>query len=52
MPKIPHPRLQQYVNKELPEVQVRKGRGTRNQIANIHGIIEKEREFQKNISYH
>ena len=44
-------RLQQYVNHELPDVQVgfRKGRGIRDQIANIHWIIEKAREFQKNI---
>ena len=44
-------RLQQYVNRELPDVQAgfRKGRGTRNQIANIHWIIEKVRKFQKNI---
>ena len=44
-------RLQQYVNHELPDVQAgfRKGRGTRDQIANIHWIIEKAREFQKNI---
>ena len=44
-------RLQQYVNHELSNVQAefRKGRGTRDQIANIHWIIEKEREFQKNI---
>ena len=44
-------RLQQYVNWEIPDVQARfrKGRGTRNQIANIHWIIEKAREFQKNI---
>ena len=43
-------RLQQYVNRELPEVQAgfRKGRRTRDQIANIHWIIEKPREFQKN----
>ena len=42
-------RLQQYVNRELPDVQTgfRKGRGTRDQIANIHWIIEKAREFQK-----
>ena len=42
---------QQYVNQELPDVQAafRKGRGTRDQIANIHWIIEKAREFQKNI---
>ena len=44
--------LQQYVNQELPDVQAgfRKGRGTRDQIANISWIIEKAREFQKNIS--
>ena len=44
-------RLQQYVNHELPDVQAgfRKGRGTRDQIANIHWIIEKAREFLKNI---
>ena len=43
-------RLQQYVNCELPYVQAgfRKGRGTRDQIANIHWIMEKAREFQKN----
>ena len=46
-------RLQQYMNWELPEVQdgFRKGRGTRDQIANIHWIIEKAREFQKNIYF-
>jgi len=46
-------RLQQYVNQELPDVQAgfRKGRGTRNQIANIHLIIKKAREFQKNIYF-
>ena len=46
-------RLQQYVNHELPDVQagLRKGRGTRDQIANIHCIIEKTREFQKNIYF-
>ena len=51
MLKILHARLQQYVNHELPDVQAgfRKGRGTRDQIANIHWIIEKAREFQKNI---
>ena len=45
-------RLQQYVNRELPDVQAgfRKGRGTRDQIANIRWIIEKAREFQKKIS--
>ena len=50
MLKIPQARLQQYMNHELPDVQAgfRKGRGTRDQIANIHWIIEKEREFQKN----
>ena len=49
MLKILQARLQQYVNHELPDVQVgfRKGRGTRDQIANIHWIIEKAREFQK-----
>ena len=46
-------RLQQYLNCELPDVQVgfRKGRGTRDQIANIHWIMEKAREFQKNIYF-
>ena len=46
-------RLQQYVNRELPDVQAgfRKNRGTRDQIANIHRIIEKAREFQKNIYF-
>ena len=46
-------RPQQYVNKELLDVQYgfRKGRGTRDQIANIHWIIEKAREFQKNIYF-
>ena len=44
-------RLQQYMNHELPHIQAgfRKGRGTRDQIANIHWIIKKAREFQKNI---
>ena len=53
MLKILQARLQQYVNWELPDVQVgfRKGRGTRDQIANIGWIIEKIREFQKNISF-
>ena len=52
MLKILQTRLQQYVNHELPDVQAgfRKGRGTRDQIANIHWIIENAREFQKNIS--
>ena len=50
MLKILQARLQQYVNRELPDVQAgfRKGRGTRDQIANIHWIMEKAREFQKN----
>ena len=50
-PEILQARLQQYVNRELPDVQAgfRKGRGTRYQIANIRWIIEKAREFQKNI---
>ena len=49
MPKILQARLKQYVNRELPNVQAdfRKGRRTRDQIANIHCIIEKAREFQK-----
>ena len=49
MLKILQARLQQYVNRELPDVQAgfRKGRGTRDQIANIRWIIEKVREFQK-----
>ena len=50
MLKILQARLQQYVNCEFPDVQAgfRKGRGTRDQIANIHWMIEKAREFQKN----
>ena len=50
MLKILQARLQQYANCELPDVQAgfRKGRGTRDQIANIHWIMEKAREFQKN----
>ena len=53
MLKILQARLQQYANHELPDVQAgfRKGRGTRDQIANIHWIIEKAREFQKNIYF-
>ena len=53
MLKILQARLQQYVNRELPDVQAgfRKGKGTRDQIANIHWIIEKAREFQKNIYF-
>ena len=51
MLKILQARPQQYVNRELPDVQAgfRKGRGTRDQIANIRWIIKKAREFQKNI---
>ena len=51
MLKILQARLQQYMNRELPDVQAgfRKGGGTRDQIANIHWIIDKTREFQKNI---
>ena len=51
MLKILQARLQQYMTHELPDVQAgfRKGRGTRDQIANIHRIIQKAREFQKNI---
>ena len=53
MLKILQARLQQYVNRELPDVQsgFRKGRGTRDQIANVHSITEKAREFQKNIDF-
>ena len=53
MLKILQARLQQYVNCELPDVQTsfRKGRGTRDQIANILWIMEKAREFQKNIYF-
>ena len=53
MLKILQARLQQYVNRELPDVQAgfRKGRGTRDQIANICWIIEKGRDFQKNIYF-
>ena len=53
MPKILQARLQQYVNTEIPDLQTgfRKGRGTRDQIANICWIIEKAREFQKNIYF-
>ena len=53
MLKIPQARLQQYVNCELPDVQAgfRKGRETRDQIANIQWIIKKAREFQKNIYF-
>ena len=53
MLKILQARLQQYVNRELPDVQTgfRKGRGTRDQTANIHWIMEKARELQKNIYF-
>ena len=53
MLKILQARLQQYVNWELPDVQAgfRKGRGTRDQFANIHWFIEKTREFQKDIYF-
>ena len=51
--KILQARLQQYMNQEFPDVQprLRKGRGTRDQIANIHWIMEKAREFQQNICF-
>ena len=51
--KIFQARLQQYMNHELPDIQAgfRKGRGTKNQIANICWIIEKAREFQENIYF-
>ena len=53
MLKILQARLQQYMNRELPDVQAGfgKDRGTKDQIANIHWIIEKAREFQKNIYF-
>ena len=53
MLKILQARLQKYMNQELPDVEAgfREGRGTRDQIANIHWIIEKAREFQKNIYF-
>ena len=53
MLRILHASLQHYMNQELPDVQAgfRKGRGTRDQIANICWIIEKAREFQKNIYF-
>ena len=53
MLKILQARLQQYVNRERPDVQAgfRKDRGTRDQIANIHWVMEKAREFQKNIYF-
>ena len=53
MVKILQARLQQYVNQEIPDVQgeFSKGRETRDQVANIRWIIQKAREFQKNISF-
>ena len=53
MLKIFQARLQQYMNHELPDIQAcfRKGRGTRDQIANIRWIFEKAREFQENIQF-
>ena len=53
MLKILQARLQQYMNREIPDIQAgfRKGRGTRDQTANIHCIIKKAREFQKNIYF-
>ena len=53
MLKILQARLQQYVNRELPDVQAgfRKGRGTRDQIANIRWIIEKEESFKKTLLF-
>ena len=53
MLKILQARLQQYVNGEIPEVEAgfRKGRGTRDQIANFHWIMEKAREYQKTSTY-
>ena len=53
MLKILQARLQQYVNHELPDVETGfiKGRGTRDQIANIHRIIKKAREFQENVYF-
>ena len=53
MIKVLQARLQQYLNKEIPDIEAgfKKGRGTGDQIANIHWIIEKAREFQKNIYF-
>ena len=53
MLKILQARLEQYMNRELPDVQAgfRKGRGTKDQISSIHWIMEKAREFQKNIYF-
>ena len=52
--KILHAKIQQYMNWEIPNVQpgFRKGRGTRNQIANIHWVMEEAGEFQKNIYFY
>ena len=52
--KILQARLEEYVNHELPDIQAgfRKGRGTRDHIANTHWIMEKAREFQKNIYFY
>ena len=54
MIKFLQARLQQYMNRELPDVQAgfRKGRGARDQITNIHWIIKKAKEFQKNIYFY
>ena len=54
MHKILQARLQQFVNRELQDAQAgfRKGRGTKNQVANIRWMIEKAREFQKNVYFH
>ena len=54
MLKIIQAKLQEYVNRELPDVQAgfRNGRGIRDHVANIHWIIEKAREFQKNIYFY
>ena len=52
MLKILQASLQQYVKRELPDVQAGKGRGTRDQIANIRWIMENAREFQKNIYFY
>ena len=53
MLKILQVRLQQYMNRELPDIQAgfRKGRGTRDEISNTHWIVKKAREFQKNIYF-
>ena len=53
MPKLLQARLWQYMNQELPDVQAgfRQDRGSRDQIANVHWIIEKAREFQRNLYF-